>query len=379
HLYLESAKAADRLGFKAIWTPERHFTSIGAIYPSPAVLSAAAAMVTKSIQLRSGSVVLPVHDPVRVAEEWAVVDHLSGGRVSLSFASGWVPNDFIFSPQDYANRHEVLLEKVLQVQKLWRGESLSLQNGLGERVDVAIQPRPLQKELPTWITTSGSPRTFEDAGKLGANLLTHMVNMNLETLTDRIRLYRQARKGAGYDPATGMVAVMLHTYVTGEAGDAIAESRPHLLEYFRSHAEMRRNVAGAAGLNVDVDRAAVEELIELAADEYINSRSLIGTAGSCAGFVRILREIGVNEVACFIDFGVEADKVLSSLEALDQLRRSSSAALNPESVGAYLKERFAGSVLPERFVVLDKMPLTQAGQIDRNALRKISASKASGC
>src|SRR5262249_28630343 len=86
-LIVEGAKFADRNGFTAIWTPERHFHSFGGLYPNPSVLAAALAMVTERLALRAGSVVLPLHNPIRVAEEWSVVDNLSRGRVGLSFAS----------------------------------------------------------------------------------------------------------------------------------------------------------------------------------------------------------------------------------------------------------------------------------------------------
>jgi alkanesulfonate monooxygenase SsuD/methylene tetrahydromethanopterin reductase-like flavin-dependent oxidoreductase (luciferase family) len=68
----------------------------------------ALAMVTKRIGLRAGSVVLPLHHPARVAEEWAVVDNLSGGRVAVSFASGWHSDDFVFAPENYADRRAVM-------------------------------------------------------------------------------------------------------------------------------------------------------------------------------------------------------------------------------------------------------------------------------
>ena len=81
---LEAAKIADERRFAAIWTPERHFHRFGGLYPNPSVLAAALAMVTRRIDIRAGSVILPLHHPIRVAEEWSVVDNLSGGRVGLA-------------------------------------------------------------------------------------------------------------------------------------------------------------------------------------------------------------------------------------------------------------------------------------------------------
>ncbi|MDQ3744190.1 MAG: LLM class flavin-dependent oxidoreductase, partial [Acidobacteriota bacterium] len=105
---LESARFADRNGFASVWVPERHFTKFGGLYPNPAVLHAALATATRRVRLNAGSVVVPLHDPVRIAEEWAMVDNLSGGRVGISFASGWNPADFAFFPERYRNRQEVM-------------------------------------------------------------------------------------------------------------------------------------------------------------------------------------------------------------------------------------------------------------------------------
>src|SRR5690606_17850013 len=93
-LLLEGARFADSHGWEAVWIPERHFHAFGGIYPNPSVLAAALAVATNRVRIRAGSVVLPLHDPLRVAEEWAVVDHLARGRVDLAFATGWNPNDF---------------------------------------------------------------------------------------------------------------------------------------------------------------------------------------------------------------------------------------------------------------------------------------------
>src|SRR5438067_1141383 len=87
-LLLDGARFADAHGFEAVWIPERHFHAFGGLYPNPAVLAAVLAPATSRLRLRAGSVVLPLHSPLRVAEEWAVVDNLSDGRVDIAFASG---------------------------------------------------------------------------------------------------------------------------------------------------------------------------------------------------------------------------------------------------------------------------------------------------
>src|SRR6476661_3677738 len=156
-LVLESAKFADRNDFSAVWTPERHFQDFGGLYPNPSVLSAALAMITERVQIRAGSLVLPLHSPVRVAEDWSVVDNLSNGRVAISFASGWHPDDFIFAPTVYEDRKEVMFRHIELIQKLWGGETFMMPGVGGQEVPVRLLPKPLQKRLPIWITSAGSP------------------------------------------------------------------------------------------------------------------------------------------------------------------------------------------------------------------------------
>src|ERR1019366_2183881 len=142
-LLLEGAQFAHQHGFTALWPPERHFHEFGGLYPNPSVISAALATLTRHIHIRAGSVVLPLHHPIRVAEEWALVDQLSHGRTGRAFASGWNANDFAFAPEKYAQRKEIMTRDMETVRALWRGESVSIQNGHGEAVQVRTFPRPI--------------------------------------------------------------------------------------------------------------------------------------------------------------------------------------------------------------------------------------------
>ena len=136
-LLLEGAKYADKHGFAALWTPERHFHAFGGLYPNPAVAGAAVAAVTERIGIRAGSVVLPLHHPARVAEEWSVVDNISKGRVGISFASGWQPNDFALMPGNFADNKAVMLRNIEVVRKLWRGESVAFDGPWANRSSCA--------------------------------------------------------------------------------------------------------------------------------------------------------------------------------------------------------------------------------------------------
>jgi phthiocerol/phenolphthiocerol synthesis type-I polyketide synthase E len=323
-LIVEGAKFADRNGFTAIWTPERHFHSFGGLYPNPSVLSAGLAMVTERLQIRAGSVVLPLHDPIRVAEEWSVVDNLSRGRAGIAFASGFHPNDFVFSPASYPDRRAVMFDRIETVRRLWRGERVTVRGGAGNEIEVEIFPKPVQPELPVWITCANTPATFEDTGRIGANVLTSLIGLTPEVLADRIALYRDSRAKAGLDPRTGQVAVMLHTFVGDDLAAVKEKVRAPFCDYLRSHTELLTSLARSLHHSFDEGSFAkedLEELLMMEFERYFASGSLLGTPESCLAMVHRLRAIGVDEVCCLLDFGVDVPSVMDSLSHLATLRR----------------------------------------------------------
>lgn len=333
-LVIESTKYADSHDFSSVWIPERHFTRDGWLYPNPAVLQAALARETQQIQLRAGSVVLPLHNPLRVAEEWAMVDNLSGGRVGLSIASGWHPNDFALYPDHYERRNEVMDEGIEMVRKLWRGEAVQVKGGDGKLVEVRTYPTPIQREIPIWVTAAGNPKTFAKAGAIGANLLTHMYNQSVEELSEKLKIYRDARAEHGYDPATGLVSVMLHTFIAESQQAVIEQAQGPFCDYLRSAAYLLNAVAYSRGQKVDLSTLSeedVEEYLKFVFERMISTqRVLFGTPESCLPLVRQLQEAGVNEIACQLDFGLETDVVLASMEHLNRLRELSEDLTPPE-------------------------------------------------
>jgi natural product biosynthesis luciferase-like monooxygenase protein len=351
-LLLEGARFADDHDFCAVWTPERHFHTFGGMFPSPAVAAGALAMITKRVGIRAGSVVLPLHSPVRVTEEWSLVDNLSDGRVGISFASGWQPQDFAIAPEAYADRHQRMFEGIETVRALWRGETRQSTAGDGKPVTFGTRPRPVQSDLPIWVTAGGTPETFRRAGEIGANILTHLLQQSIEQVRDRLAIYRNAWRAAGHPGEGGKVTLMLHTFVS------------HDEAYVRSvvHEPFKNYLKGAVGLfaavapkGVDLatlSPADLDALAEHAFDRYFESSGLFGTPDSCAPMVERLRQTGVTEIACLLDFGIEAEIVLANLPWLDELRQ------RWVNVGA---NQTAASAL-------DWTPLTPNGKVNGKAL-----------
>jgi natural product biosynthesis luciferase-like monooxygenase protein len=326
-LLFEGSRFADANGFTAVWTPERHFHAFGGLYPNPSVTSTALAAMTRRVAIRAGSVVLPLHHPLRVAEEWSVVDNISEGRVGIAFASGWHADDFVFFPENYEGRKDKMLEGIETVRRLWRGESLTVSGGAGNQIEVAIHPQPVQPELPIWLTAAGSPDTFTRAGELGAGVLTHLLGQSLPELTQRIELYRSALSRAA-NPQNGSLVLMLHTYI-GDSRDQVRERvRGPFTDYLRTSVGLIGNLIKSLNLPLDLNNMKpkdMEDLLAYAFDRYYQSSALFGTPPSCAALIQQVKEMGVDEVACLIDFGMDADVVLASLKHLNELKDRSNA------------------------------------------------------
>ena len=346
-LLMEGAKFGDRNGFTAVWTPERHFHAFGGLYPNPAVTGAAIAAVTEKVQIRAGSCVLPLHHPLRVAEEWSVVDNISKGRVGISFASGWQPNDFVLRPENYKDAKNVMLRDIETVRKLWRGESLKMTSPMGKEIEVRTLPRPVQKELPVWLTTAGNPESFEAAGKLGARILTHLLGQTVEELEGKLALYRKAWKEAGH-PGEGFVSLMLHTFV-GDDDDAVkAIVRGPMKAYLKTSISLIKQYAAAFptfrktnadGTKAELDFNALsademDALLEYSFERYYETSGLFGTPETCEAMVDRLKAIGVDDIACLIDFGIDSDRVLAHLYQLNVLRERTSRARAVEELPA---------------------------------------------
>lgn len=361
-LVVDSARFGDREGFSSVWVPERHFTAFGGLYPNPAVLHAGLATCTSRIRLNAGSVVAPLHHPLRIAEEWSVVDNLSHGRVGLSFASGWNPDDFVFAPDRYADRHEQMIAAMQTVQRLWRGEPFEGTNGAGQPARVTVFPRPVQPELPVWMTVAGNPRHFERAGELGANLLTHLLDQDEDVLASRIALYRNARAAAGFDPGTGIVSLMIHTFVGSDAATVREQARRPYGNYIKANIGLFKGLAHSRGRDADLSKmspADLDEFVNFLYDRFAASRGLIGTPESCAPLVARLEAIGVTELACLLDFGPPVDLILENLPHLARLKHMHA----PAAIAAAAPARF------DRHAVLARCGTAMTGAAFHDVLR----------
>ncbi|MHA5020653.1 MupA/Atu3671 family FMN-dependent luciferase-like monooxygenase [Streptomyces sp. SD35] len=377
-LLMDIARFADRHGFHALWMPERHFHSFGGLFPNPAVLAAALSRETERIRLNAGSVVLPLHDPIRVAEEWSMVDNLSGGRVGIGVASGWSAKDFAFFPDRFGRHKELMYEQLEEVRKFWRGDAVRRTTGDGE-AELRLFPRPVQDAPPLYTAVVGNPASYELAARHDLGVVTNLMTQTVEQLQENIARYRRTRARHGLDPDAGRVAVLLHTYLAEDHDTARTEAYEPLSRYMRASLSLFSGVTNSLGHSIDLSALSEDDLdtvFRRAYGRYCDQRALIGTVDSVRPVVDAVTGAGADEIVALVDFGVAADELRAGLPRLDALRRryrrgpaagppsaesaSADAPLSPGQERIWFLER----LLPGRTAYNEVKAIRLAGPLD---------------
>ena len=246
---------AESWGYRSFWLPEHHFSHRGAV-PEPLMLLAAVAARTRTIRLGTTSYLLPLRNPLQAAEQVAVLDRLSNGRVVLGVGRGYAASllaAFSVSPKDKRRRFEWCLGHMIRA---WRGEPVALTEGAAP---VVVAPRPLQKpHPPIWIAAFG-PKALAQAGSLGAPYLASPMESR-SRLRDNYRRHAEACRTAGR--ALPEEVPIMRTVFTSADAKLVGRVRDSLDEWAASAAVGRRTAARVEDWAIVGEPAAVRDQIE---------------------------------------------------------------------------------------------------------------------
>ncbi len=236
---VEEIELADEVGLDVFGVGEHHRPDYAV--SSPAVALAAAATRTKHIRLSSAVTVLSSDDPVRVFQDFATLDLLSGGRAEIMAGRGSFIESFPLFGYDLGDYDELFAEKLDLLLKLRESERVTWSGRHRAPLeDVGVYPRPVQNPLPVWIAVGGTPQSVVRAALLGLPLAIAIIGGQPENFAPLARLYRQAANEAGHDAERLPISINSHAYVaeTGQrAGD----------EYFPTYAAMMNRIGRERG------------------------------------------------------------------------------------------------------------------------------------
>jgi natural product biosynthesis luciferase-like monooxygenase protein len=297
--FLDFLVESEELGFDSVWANEHHFDPYGGIVPSTPILLAALAQRTQRVRLGTSVVVLPLHNPIQIAEQLAMVDILSGGRLEFGVGRGFVVADYEALGIPRAEAQARLLEGLDLVVQAWSAESASTFRGaFYQYEDLEIWPRPEQRpHPPVWFAVTQSPDNFALAGRRGFRLMT-VAYRGVEPLAELTRVYRDAWLAAGH-PANGWEITSHYQVVVAEDG---AEARRLAQGAVRGYlASMRHAVDRAKHQEPRREVTEAETQIDRMIDEC---RIIAGTPDECVELVTRAQEVlGLTQLDCTFYFG----------------------------------------------------------------------------
>ena len=279
------------------------------------------------------------------------MDNLSGGRVGLSLASGWHPDDFLLAPGNHAERRDLLFRNAELVRRLWRGEALEFPGPDGKPVEVRTLPRPVQPELPLWITTAGNVETYREAGTLGARVLTHLLGQTMEEVEERVAAYHAAWREAGNE-GRGHVSLMLHTFVGTDVDEVREVVREPMKAYLRTSVGLIRNVADAW----TAYRRKPGAPPVARGDEFTNlpEEDLAGGDGPASSEQRERREETTN-------YELNSKRIATVSNGYSVSRLSIAVVVNRERLAAVLGAEATPERIAERIAEIEKLVSSAAG------------------
>ena len=309
--WLEQIEAAEDLGFDSLWVTEHHFRHFGGMMPSPQIILAAAAQRTKRLRLGSAVTILPMHNPLRIAEEFAIVDLLSKGRLNFGAGRGMHPLEYAVFGYDWNNAQARLPEALDIVTRAWTGGEFEWSGKYYSFPRLNVLPKPFQKPYPPiYITANRDPESFEMIGRRGHHLMTLPWLFTNELQRIRVEQYFDALRAGGHKVEDKDVFVMYPAYI----GSGDAQARSDVLDHWYC---WRRFALEALGLDPSKGEAYQRVITHLDYDAMIrDSRGVFGGPETCTRILkRIIETVGPTHIGLVFHFGgLSHEKVLKSME-----------------------------------------------------------------
>lgn len=300
---IEQIVYGEALGFDAVWLAELHFNPLFSVMPAPLLLAAALAQRTTRIRLGTAVLLLPLHHPLRIAEEAAVVDLLSEGRLELGVGRGMITIHFqgFNVPLDESRgRFE---EALVIIQQAWTRETCSFDGRFFQVPAAAVVPKPLQKPHPPLRIAANSPETAVFAGEQGYSVFVAAPIHPGRKLPEQVAVYRQALHTAGHPENSEDVAIAFPVYVADSVAQVRHEVETSFLNYFRAISRQARLGERDNSAKYDYLRQ-IRRRVEAITWEQIEPMAIYGSPASCiAKIEEVHTQCQMDQLICWFNPG----------------------------------------------------------------------------
>jgi len=303
---------AEQMGFDTVWLAEHHFSPERAVLASPMVIASAIAARTKRIRTGLAVQVLPLTNPLRVAEEAATVDHISKGRFDFGIGRSGLTRYYQGYNVPYSESRPRFLEALEIIMKAWSGNSLSHEGQYHSFHDVAVTPKPFQQPYPPVRVAVAGEDTFQLVGEMGHPIFVS-ANTPRPQLKERLDIYREKLAESGA-PGAPDIAIRVPVYCAETTEKAREEPRVSALGAIQYAASELIQTAASPEIAQRMRRIAAAPY-----EQVLQERVVFGTPTELVDtFKGYQEELGVTGVVMEVNYGgqVPADRVINSLRLM---------------------------------------------------------------
>ena len=287
---ISQVRLADELGFDSAWLAELHFNERFSVMPSPLMVGSAIAQITSRIRIGTAVHLVPLHQPLRLAEEAAVLDVMSNGRSIFGIGRGALPAHFQGYGVDYEEARERFLEGLEMVLGMWSQDDYSYTGKYNQIEGITLSPKPIQRPHPPVFVASNSADTFNLVGQLGHSILVAPTIVSVQGALSGLESYRSELEKNGHDPAERDVNVTVHVNVS----ESETVARSGFEQTINNYLDTLRSGAGRGS-----SRAGMLDY-ETVLDEY----AAVGTPAQVAEKLdKISKLYGPDGIICWFNTG----------------------------------------------------------------------------
>ena len=312
-------EAADAWGLDGVWLGEMHFNPARSVLGAPIVVASSIATRTKRLRVGMAVQVLPLNNPLRIAEEAATVDHISAGRFDFGIGRSGNPRAYDLYGVNYGESQARFREALGIILQAWKGERFSHQGEYYHFENAIVSPQPYQQPHPPIRMAATTEETFPRVGEMGLPIFVGLRGMDIPELRVHLQAYRKAWHEAGH-AGDGDVFLRMPVYAAATEQGALEEPYDSIMYYYTRQADLTRSAVGRAGTgSAELRQARAERLSTLTFDEILHTKVAFGTAPALIDRLSQLQEeLGLNGVVAELNAGsrIPAERVKQSLHIL---------------------------------------------------------------
>ena len=294
---------AEKLGLDAVWLAESHFNPSRSVLSAPLIVAAAVSGKTERISIGTAVQVLPLGNPLRIAEEVATLDHLSKGRFQFGIGRSGLPGAYEGYNISYGESRERFFESLNIIREAFTQEKFSYSGKFHQYEDVCLTPKPFQKPHPPMRVAATTSETFPLLGEMGMPIFVGVRGLSLADVSQQVKTYREALDKNGH--TSGSVSLRVPVHVSKTTEKALDNSEMSFMKQFHRLGSQLGSSVGKETADSGVERSErSSRLSEIRWENIQGEKVAVGDPETVAAQLgRMIEELGLDSIAAEFNAG----------------------------------------------------------------------------